>query len=227
MRASRWSFTRGQRCRLRIDRHCGACPSFSCFLHHFTELGEMPLSALSSDRGVGREDHVASGEDVCSMTHWWHIWASEISRGWLWGLHRFSGMRTISFHTYNEQWGQKVTLLTAFRLPKKINSLLELNRHQRRNGTALKWRQKTFTFVRYDYRCSLVSLLLLQRNFSGSVPLSLAGPLLFLLLIWTSCSLSLDSSLPGCWFYFCPLLQAIHSAYCACTDETHIWNTCF
>lgn len=81
---------------------------------------------------------------------------------WLWGLlHRFSGMRTISCYTYNEQWGQKVTLLTAFPLPKKINSLLELHCYQRRNGMALKWRQKTFTFVRYDYRCSLDSLLLL------------------------------------------------------------------
>lgn len=120
---------------------------------------------------------VASGEDVCSMTHWWHIWASEIGRGWLWGLpHRSSEMRTISCHTYNEQWGQKVTLLTAVPLSKKINSLLELHRHQRRNGMALKWRQKTFTFVIYDYRCSLVSLLLLWRNFSGSVRLSLAGP---------------------------------------------------
>lgn len=98
-------------------------------------------------------------------------------------------------------------------LPKKINSLLELHRHQRRNGTALKWRQNTFTFVRYDYRCPLVSLLLLWRNFSGWIPLSLAGPVLFLLLIWTSCSLSLDSSLPGCWIYFCALPQAIHSAY--------------
>ena len=26
--------------------------------------------------------------------------------------------------------------------------------------------------------------------------------------------------------YFCPSPRAIHSAYCACTDETHIWNTC-
>lgn len=127
------------------------------------------------------------------------------------------------------QWamGSEGHPLNCLPLPKKINSLLELHRHQRRNVTVLKWRQKTFTFVRYDYRCSLVSLLLLWRNFSGSVPLSLAGPVLFLLLIWTSCSLSLDSSLPGCWFYFCPLPQAIHSAYCACTDETHIWNTCF
>lgn len=180
-------------------------------------------------RGVGGRGPAASGQDVCLMTSWWYIWASEIGQGWLWGvLHWFSGMRTISCHTYNEQWGQEVTLLTAFPLPKKkINSLLELHRYQRWNGIALRWRQRTFTYVRYDYRCSLVSLLLLWRNFSGSVPLSLAGPVLFLLLIWTSCSLSLDSSLPGCWFYFCPLLQAIHSAYCACTDETHIWNTCF
>lgn len=141
-------------------------------------------------------------------------------------LHRFCGMRAISCHTYIEQWGQKVTPLTAFPLPKKINSLLELHRQQRRNEIVLKWRQKTFTFVRYDYGCSLVSLLLLSRNFSVSVPLSFAGPALLLLLIWTSCSLSLDISLPGCWFYFCPLPQAIHSAYCACTDM-HIWNTCF
>lgn len=140
MRASRWSFTGGQRCRLRIDRHCGACPSFSCFLHHFTELGEMPLSALSSERGVAcGEGPVASGEDVCSMTHWWYIWASEIGRGWYWGLlHRFSGMRAISRHTYNEQWGQKVTHLTVFLFLKKINSLLELHCHQRRNGNSVK-----------------------------------------------------------------------------------------
>lgn len=62
--------------------------------------------------------------------------------------------------------------------------------------------------------------------FTGSVPLSLAGSVLFLLLIWTACSLSLDSSLPGCWFYFCPLPQAIHSAYCAWNPHTkHLLST--
>lgn len=69
MRASKWSFTRGQRCRLRIDRHWGACPSFGCFLHHFTESGETPLSALSSDSGCMWEGPVASSEDVFLMTH--------------------------------------------------------------------------------------------------------------------------------------------------------------
>lgn len=53
MRESRWSFTGGQICGHRIDRHCGACSSFPCFLHHFTELGEMPLSTLSSNWGWG------------------------------------------------------------------------------------------------------------------------------------------------------------------------------
>ena len=44
---------------LRIDRHRWVGPSFSCFLHHFTELGEMPIFALSSDRG-GRVGKVLS-----------------------------------------------------------------------------------------------------------------------------------------------------------------------
>lgn len=110
---------------------------------------------------------------------------------------------------------------------KKINFLLELHWYQRRKEITFKWRQKTFTFVQYGYRCSLVSRLLLWRTLGGSLPPLLAGPILFLLLIWTLCSLSLDSSLPACWCYFCPLPQALHSAYCACTDETHISNTCF
>lgn len=91
---------------------------------------------------------------------------------------------------------------------------------------ALKWRQKTVTFVRYDYVCSLVSLLSLSRNFNGSLPLSFAGSEQLLLFIWTFCPLSLDTSLPGCWFYFCPSPLAIHSAYCVRTDS-QIWNTCF
>lgn len=111
-------------------------------------------------------------------------------------------------------------------VPWKINSLLELHGHQRRNEIAIKWRQSMFTFVRYDYGCFVVSVLLLWRNFSGSFPPSSAVPALLLLFIWTSSPpSSLDTSLPGCWFYFCPLPRAIQSAYCVCTDARHLPDT--
>lgn len=120
------------------------------------------------------------------MTHWWYIWASEIGWGWFWGsLHWFSGMRAISCQSLQWAKGSEGHLFNCLPFPKKINFLLQVRRHQRRNGTALKWRQNTVTFFRYDYKCPLVSLLLLWRNFSDWVPLSLAGPVLFLLLIWT------------------------------------------
>lgn len=148
---------------------------------------------------------------------------------WVWDvLHRFLGMRTISSHYYNDQWGQKVTPSVASPCLKN-QFLIRTSSPSVKIWNSFKWRQKTLAFVRYDNGCSLVSLLLLWRNFSGSVPLSLAGPVLLLLLLltWTFCSLSLDSPLPGCLFYFCPLPQAIHSAYCARTDEVHMRNTCF
>lgn len=120
----------------------GVCVPLSCFLHHFTELGEMPLSALSSDRGgAGGVSPVASGKDVCSMTHWWHICTSEIGRGWLWGmLHRFSGKRTVSYHTYMSNRGQKVTLLTAFPLPNKNQFLIRTSSTSEKewNGDKMK-----------------------------------------------------------------------------------------
>lgn len=123
-----------------------------------------------------------------------------------------------SYHYYNDQWGRRSPVLLPS--PYLENQfLIRTSSPSVKVWNSLKWRQKMFTFVGYDNGCSLVSLLLLWRNFSGSVPLSLARPVLLLLLTWTFCSLSLDSPLPGCLFYFCPLPQAIHSAYCACTDE--------
>lgn len=146
MRASRWSFTGGHCCRLRIDKHCGACHSFSCFLHHFTELGEMPFSTLSSNRvGVGCRGPVAYGEDICVITHCWHIWDPEIG-----------GYEMCCIDS--QGWGPSPATITLTNRVKrspllfppptlKINSLLELHHHQWRYEIALN----------EDRRCSPLS----------------------------------------------------------------------
>lgn len=121
--------------------------------------------------------------------------------------------------------GQKVTHLTVLIGPPKKNqkNQFPIRTSSQLDGSriALEWRQRTFTFVRYDYGCPLLSLCTMRKICAG-VPPSLAGPVLLLLPIRTSCPTSLGSSLPGSWFYFCPSLQALHSAYFECTDESHI-----
>lgn len=154
MRASQWSFAGGQLLRFSTDRQWGACPCFP-FSAPFHRIGRnATLRPLIRMGRAGGEGSVASSKDVCSMTHWWHICASEIGRGWLWGTpHRFS---LDEDHLLpHPQWAMGSGGHPFNCLP-KINSLLELHCHGRRNEMALKWRQKTFTFVRYDYGCSLV-----------------------------------------------------------------------
>lgn len=87
----------------------------SRFLHHFTELGEMPLSALSSEWG-GQVGKVPS--PPAKMYARWHTddtFAPLKSAEGGYEVRRIDSrwMRTISCHTHSEQWGQEVTLLTA------------------------------------------------------------------------------------------------------------------
>lgn len=197
------------------------CVSLFRFVHHFTELADRPRSASHSTGGQVRKV-------LSLLTKMYAGWQADDTSApvksaaagreagcidsWGWG----PSPATASMN--DGVRGSPFLLLSL--VPWKINFLLEPHGHQRRNEIALKWRQKTFTFIRHDYGCSMVSLLLLWRNLIGSLPLSLNVPAFLLLFIWTSSPpLSLDTSLPGGWFYFCPLLQAIQSAYCVCTDS--------
>lgn len=117
-------------------------------------------------------------------------------------------IRTIPCHTYTEQWGRRVGANPS---PKKNQFLIRTSSPDQREDNGVRMKTKDIPIRQIMYvlwflsSCyqgilvvpSLVHLLGLGCSSSSK----------------TSCSLSLDTSLPGCWFYFCPLLQAIHSAY--------------
>lgn len=140
--------------------------------------------SYSTGEGAGREGPVSSDKDVCwgdaPMTHLC-LWIGQrvvLERAAL--ILRDEDHLLPHLQWAMGSWGHHFSCSVS---PWKINSLLELHCQQRGNEIGLKWRQKTFTFFIYGYGCSLVSLLVFWRNFTGSLLLSFAGLVPLLLFI--------------------------------------------
>lgn len=162
MRASQWSFTGGQLLRFRIDRQWEACPSFpfSAPFHRIGRNATLRPLIRQGRAGWGRPCRL---QQRCMLDDTLMIHLSLWNRPRVVMRYAASIVRDGDHLLPHPQWAMGSEGHPFNCLP-KINSLLELHCHQRRNQIVLEWRQKTFTFVRYDYGCSLVPPVVIKES---------------------------------------------------------------